>query len=120
MTPPPQEQQAPLPEPAAYMTREAQRRLADGGNSKGAVPVHLKRSNVACIPLFTADQMREAAARIAELEAEVARHESEMRAIWLLLGGELEFEAWRESVRRVQRQTVPTDADIAARKETPK
>lgn len=71
MTPDPSPSQ-----PVAYMTREAVRRLADGGNCKGAVPVHLKRSKVACIPLY-ADQP----ARIASLEAELVAARSALDKI---------------------------------------
>jgi hypothetical protein len=47
--------------PVAWMTRESARRLADGGNdSRGSVPVHAKRSNVACIPLYTEEALRAA------------------------------------------------------------
>jgi hypothetical protein len=49
-----------LPEAGLWMTMESRSRLAAGGNGKGAVPVHGKRSATATIPLYTAEQMREA------------------------------------------------------------
>ena len=45
---------APEPQPKYWMTKESEYRLKNGGNSKGAVPVHAKRSNTAVIPLYTA------------------------------------------------------------------
>ncbi len=44
----------PQAHPVAWMTRESQHRLAAGGNCKGAVPVHGKRSATATIPLYAA------------------------------------------------------------------
>lgn len=48
----------PLPESSLWMTHESHYRLKDGGNCKGAVPVHGKPSSTAKLPLYTADQMR--------------------------------------------------------------
>lgn len=48
----------PLPEATLWMTRESRYRLAQGGNCKGAVPVHSKQSSTAKLPLFTADQLQ--------------------------------------------------------------
>jgi len=50
-----------------WMTRESEWRLANGGNSKGAVPVHGKPSSTAVIPLY--DQAALDAAVAAEREA---------------------------------------------------
>ena len=47
-----------LPEPSLWMTHESMRNLANGGNSKGAVPVHGKRSATAKIPLYTEEQIQ--------------------------------------------------------------
>jgi hypothetical protein len=41
------------------MTTESEWRLANGGNCKGAVPVHGKRSRISTIPLYTAPPKRE-------------------------------------------------------------
>lgn len=38
--------------PRAWMTRESALRMQGGGNAKGAVPVHGKRSSAAVIPLY--------------------------------------------------------------------
>lgn len=38
--------------PVAWMTRESAARLKDGGNCRGAVPVHQKRSTIATIPVY--------------------------------------------------------------------
>ena len=43
----------PDPEPTYWMTWESKYRLEQGGNAKGAVPVHAKRSSTAIIPLYT-------------------------------------------------------------------
>jgi len=43
----------PDPEPTYWMTWESKYRLDRGGNAKGAVPVHAKRSRTAIIPLYT-------------------------------------------------------------------
>lgn len=47
-----------LPEAALWMTHESKWRLANGGNSKGAVPVHGKPSPTAKVPLYTEEQMQ--------------------------------------------------------------
>ena len=39
-------------EPVAWMTHESNMRLTDGGNCKGAVPVHQQRSHASSIPLY--------------------------------------------------------------------
>ena len=39
-------------EPVAWMTHESSMRLKDGGNCKGAVPVHQQRSHASSIPLY--------------------------------------------------------------------
>ena len=52
--------------PCAWMTEESARRLVDGGNCKGAVPVHSKRSTTAKIPMY--DQAEINAAVAAERE----------------------------------------------------
>lgn len=65
-----------LPEPVAWMSNESKRRLADGGNRKGAVPVHQRKSSISKIPLFTEDQLREA----------LARQEAVMRHVLDVLG----------------------------------
>ena len=52
--------------PAYWMTFESRWRMAQGGNSKGAVPVHGKRSVTADIPLY--DQATLDAAIAAERE----------------------------------------------------
>ena len=49
-----------------WMTRESERRLAKGGNCKGAVPVHGKPSSTAIVPLY--DQAAIDAAVAAERE----------------------------------------------------
>ena len=41
-------------DPVAWMSNESAHRLKHGGNSKGAVPVHAKRSNTSKIPLYNA------------------------------------------------------------------
>ncbi|NHZ94600.1 DUF551 domain-containing protein [Massilia sp. CCM 8734] len=55
-----------LPEAKLWMTHESRYRLQDGGNCKGAVPVHGKKSSTAKLPLFTEDQMRAALAQSAD------------------------------------------------------
>jgi hypothetical protein len=41
--------------PIGWMTRESRARLTSFGNgSRGSVPLHSKRSNVACLPVFAA------------------------------------------------------------------
>ena len=45
---------APVQEPMAWISQESAHRLKHGGNSKGAVPVHAKRSNTSKIPLYNA------------------------------------------------------------------
>jgi len=47
-----------LPEAGLWMTHESHFRLKNGGNRKGSVPVHSKRSATSIIPIFTADQMK--------------------------------------------------------------
>lgn len=61
----------PLPEPCAWMSTESACRLINGGNAKGAVPVHQHRSHTSTRPLFTQHQMEAyaAAAVAAEREA---------------------------------------------------
>lgn len=39
-------------EPYVWMTSESKWRLQNGGNCKGAVPVHKKKSNASNIPLY--------------------------------------------------------------------
>ena len=39
-------------EPVAWMTHESSMRLKDGGNCKGAVPVHQQQSHASSIPLY--------------------------------------------------------------------
>lgn len=46
-----------LPTPAVWMTRESWRRLWRGGNSKGAVPVHSKRSAASEIGFYLEEDM---------------------------------------------------------------
>ena len=43
-------------EPVAWMTYESKHRLSNGGNCKGAVPVHKNPSHASCVPLYTAPQ----------------------------------------------------------------
>ena len=43
-------------EPFAWMSNESAYRLKHGGNSKGAVPVHAKKSTASKIPLYTHPQ----------------------------------------------------------------
>lgn len=50
-----------------WLTHESKSRLADGGNSRGAVPVHGKPSATAIIPLYEKWQID--AAILAEREA---------------------------------------------------
>lgn len=38
--------------PSAWMSAESAQRLREGGNCKGAVPVHLHRSNASRIPVY--------------------------------------------------------------------
>ena len=45
-------------EPVAWMTYESKHRLSNGGNCKGAVPVHKNPSHASCVPLYTAPQPR--------------------------------------------------------------
>lgn len=47
-----------LPESSIWMTKESKWRLADGGNCKGSVPVHAKKTSTSFLPLFTAEQMQ--------------------------------------------------------------
>lgn len=47
-----------LPDATLWMTRESKWRLSNGGNSKGAVPVHGKPSATAKVPLYTEEQMQ--------------------------------------------------------------
>jgi hypothetical protein len=53
-------EQAEKQEPVAWMSNESAHRLKHGGNSKGAVPVHAKRSNTSKIPLYTTPQPQQA------------------------------------------------------------
>jgi hypothetical protein len=46
-------------EPVAWMSNESAYRLKHGGNSKGAVPVHAKKSAASKIPLYTHPPQRE-------------------------------------------------------------
>lgn len=46
-------------EPVAWMSNESAYRLKHGGNSKGAVPVHAKKSTASKIPLYTHPQPKE-------------------------------------------------------------
>lgn len=46
-------------EPVAWISHESMRRLREGGNCKGTVPVHLKPSHTSTIPLYTAPPKRE-------------------------------------------------------------
>ncbi len=61
----------PLPKPVAWMSNESAYRLINGGNAKGAVPVHQNRSHTSTRPLFTQHQLEAyaAAALLAEREA---------------------------------------------------
>ncbi len=52
------EQLGDLPEPCAWMTHESKWRLIEGGNARGAVPIHGRRSATATIALYTAEQMQ--------------------------------------------------------------
>jgi hypothetical protein len=54
--------------PFAWMTHESKARLSDGGNCKGAVPVHGKSSATSVLPLFTASQLRQAVQEAVEAE----------------------------------------------------
>ena len=47
-----------LGEPVGYMSNESAYRLKHGGNSKGAVPVHLTPSSVSKIPLFRKPEVK--------------------------------------------------------------
>jgi hypothetical protein len=46
-------------EPFAWMSNESAYRLKHGGNSKGAVPVHAKKSTASKIPLYTRPQQKQ-------------------------------------------------------------
>ena len=46
-------------EPFAWMSNESAYRLKHGGNSKGAVPVHAKKSTASKIPLYTHPQQKQ-------------------------------------------------------------
>lgn len=47
-----------LPEASLWMTPESKLSITKyGGNCKGTVPVHYKRSYVSTIPLYTEEQM---------------------------------------------------------------
>lgn len=47
-----------LPDATLWMTRESKWRLSNGGNNKGAVPVHGNPSATAKVPLYTEEQMQ--------------------------------------------------------------
>ena len=47
------EQPAQQQEPVAWMSNESKWRLKQGGNSKGAVPVHKNKTTTSKIPLYT-------------------------------------------------------------------
>lgn len=55
-------------EPFCWITPESKRRLCDGGNAKGVVPVHIRRSHVATIPLY---ETRRAEAKLPDDNAEI-------------------------------------------------
>lgn len=67
---------------AVWMTRESRLRLRDGGNCKGAVPVHGKRSNAACLPLFDRATLNVVVAQAVAKERELWRADAE-RYRWL-------------------------------------
>jgi len=54
--------------PFCFMTQESKSRLLDGGNCKGAVPVHGGISKTAKIPLYTSEVLD----RIDQLERQLA------------------------------------------------
>jgi hypothetical protein len=68
--------------PSFWMTHESKFRLENqGGNCKGAVPVHGTRSNTANIPLYDQAAMdaaiaaeREACAKVCEEQSETGAH----------------------------------------------
>ena len=45
-------------EPLAWMSKESKWRLKQGGNSKGAVPVHKNKTTISKIPLYTTPPQR--------------------------------------------------------------
>ena len=45
-------------EPVAWRSKESKWRLKQGGNSKGAVPVHKNKTTISKIPLYTAPPKR--------------------------------------------------------------
>lgn len=57
----------PAPNPYCFISAESMRRLTYGGNCKGTVPVHFKRSSTAKYALYTADQLIVFGAAIAEV-----------------------------------------------------
>lgn len=64
-----------LPVPVAWITKESEARLTNGGNSRNVVPAHAKQSHVSKIPLYTEQQLAEhaAAAIVAFNEDRLAR-----------------------------------------------
>ena len=48
----------PAQEPLAWMSKESKWRLKQGGNSKGAVPVHKNKTTISKIPLYTTPPQR--------------------------------------------------------------
>ena len=48
------------PKPVAWMTEESKYRLLSGGNCRGSVPVHSKKSHVSTIPLYSESQLKNA------------------------------------------------------------
>ena len=64
-------------EPVAWISHESMRRLREGGNCKGTVPVHLKPSHTSTIPLYLAPPKREP---LTEAELEPIRRRMMMEA----------------------------------------
>jgi len=48
------------PKPTAWMTEESKYRLMNGGNCRGAVPVHAEKSHISTIPLYSEAQLKNA------------------------------------------------------------
>lgn len=85
--------------PFCFMTHESKFRLLDGGNCKGAVPVHGAPSKTAKIPLYTGEFLD----RIAELERQLAEARKDQARLDTISNEYLQIEAFE----------IPTGSDDA-------
>lgn len=107
----------PLTDAKLWMTHESRFRLANGGNGKGAVPVHGKRSATAVVPLYTADEMREyaRAAIAAHLERQAQAKDRTIIEMCVRIAAPASQEGAHAALEEVRNQALEDAAECLDR-----